>query len=476
MKGNYDWVHVISNAYGWIADNSFLMWKGQFVDAENCDIRNNIPFVELIDWASNIATPIKEMYCGIEQWMFWESGYWYDTTGTNFLQTTNAQDIVGAARYNGMYIWWDAETTTPQMGKVLVSDATGSSDWTLEASYSEDWVPTDWDTYRQSHNSSYGVSSVIYNSYLYFSNGNQVLYLDNNDVVYQWLIDLPYDVVGITAFGSRIRVYLENGQILFWDGISGNFNESIDLGETISLVTWKIGTDTVITRKNTSKCNMWQIYWYDKAKIKDNLSWFQVDRQWKNASSAIAYLEDIVYFPWGGSFDGMYTYWKPFVWIPESLNLQYALTSNGNEPTNYFLVHHHGDSIFVCWKYGTTIKIDKLEWWSYTSWYITHRPMWEEVNRKKALAAVEVHWYFPDGTSKLVVDYTTNGMQNDKYRRWDSPTWTELFDTSNGTDTKINRYYWTGFDIEFYDIMLRTTINTNAKRERTILYWHYIDE
>jgi hypothetical protein len=40
----------------------------------------------------------------------------------------------------------------------------------------------------------------------------------------------------LTVYGSRIEIWLENGEILFWDGVSTSWDETLPIGEKIYLV------------------------------------------------------------------------------------------------------------------------------------------------------------------------------------------------------------------------------------------------
>lgn len=477
----FDWTHNIQNFTGGIADNPYFVGEWQFVDWVDVNIRDYAPLIALKSWVTQAFTTTKEMYCWVDEFLFWEDWYWYTVTGTNFLQTSLWTDILWCAKFNDSYIFRQDNSSNPYMGIIDVDEATWSSDWTLEASYNGTYIPTGWTGYRIAI-SNHWVSSVVFWWLLYFSVWNKVLTLSANEVVEEWITNLAYDIVALTVYWSRIRIYLENGDILYWDWASANYDESVPLWEDIYLVNGKIGIDNIITGASWVRSTYWRGSWYELNKIKDNISWFRVDRAWKVAQFGIAQLEDIVYIPWWYGSKWIYTYWRSIPWFRESLNFEYSTASTGYAIETITMIYQYAHKIYIAYEDSNWGKwVDKLTWSYDTGYIVTYVFDARTRLKKKVLRELEIHWNTPWVSDNVQIYYRKDVLQSIWVTGWhysreynlQTWTWTLLFDSAS-KETKVNRVYGKDYDVEFYDIQFKIVLNWDATLSDLVLYGDFI--
>jgi len=459
MKGNYDFVFNIWDLSKGIADNPFLLEDGAFVDCAWADIRNFLPE----SWKAKAMTEAfttnwKEMYCWIESYFFWEDWHWYNTSWTRVLLTWQNDDILWCEKYNWRYLLFDDNGSSPRISKVDVTDATGSSDWTSELSWALERTPTDRTTYRKSQ-WSYWVSTLLYQGNLYFSNNDQVLILDENDTVFQWL-KCPAEVVWVTVYWARIKVYCANWQILFRNWLDWNsWDESIDLWQPIFAVWWKAWKDYLFAWDDSWwLCYLYEMNWYSLTKITDWQKSYMSVRPWSNSTQhAVSLVNWILYFPWGLASDWIYTYWSAFPWIAPSLCYEFDVASTGNQISVVNMIREYGNVIYVSYEdTAWTIKMDKISSSSvWTSAYITSEALWDRITMHSVL------WLELRASWRVVVEYRHNQPDPTEYNRRRSIIWwrTEWFDSDDYTyEDDILRIHWIEADLpDFRDIQFKIT-------------------
>lgn len=482
------YAHNFNDFSGWLADNPTLLGKGQFVDAKNMNIRDNYPLLKLSSGVTAVYTSTKETYCGVDNYLFWEDGYVYNTAGTNLATITAANDICWCAKFDGRYIRWENSGATSIMGKIDVTDADNDSNREDEASYDDTWdvassVSLVGRTDYRLPQSSYWVSTVSFNGNLYFSNANQVLVLDTNEIITQWLTNLPYNIVWLTYYGSRIEVWMENGEILFWDGVQTSWDESINVGEKIYAMGWAAGITYFITGSSGARSVLRRKIWYEIQKVKTGLCDYRTDRGGRCASQAIGVLEGIAYIPWGKATDWIYTYGSSMPWMPESFNYEFGTAATGNDITWIHMVYSYADNIFISYLDSASGKwVNKLftNGSGYSTGYVTTYALDGGLRtQKKRLSRIEMHWNFSD-TNKVVISYRKDKLGLDQYTRTyiltSAPSFTTLIDTDNLTNGSNQRIYGKDIDIEFYDIQFKIAVSWTGTLSDLIVYYEYIAE
>lgn len=481
--------YVFKDAYGWLSNTPHYIAKGQVVDAKDIDPRTYSPIVKpnklpqyVFDLAAN-----EKFFWGIENFLYTNLGNVYvATSGTKVADLASSDGLITCGvQYNNRYLLFYRDTSVIKITKVDISDAdtTNREDG---ASYTEDRTPTDWTTNRTT---SVVRSAIVFNSRLYIANGKKVLILDTLDVVTVWISNLEYDVVGLSKYGSRVRVYLENGDVLLWDGIEGVNYEIVPLSKKIANFS-RISTRDFLglTYSDTSNetDEILVMSGYAPTKIKDKKSGVYMPTQSSVSSTVAVEFNGLVYFV-GRIKDGnndracIYTYGKFFDEQPLAVNAEHCLSSGQYLFTWIAWLHVYRDYLYISVEDTSwTNKVDRinvipagsdisssgkepyLTFHVFTAW---------DVGVQKSLRAIELVWWV-GSTKQIDVYYRANKwMEIDKCTRKQLLTdqyadWTLLdsFTSADASYKRMNERRDVTFD--WFDVQFKVVLKNGAT------FWH----
>lgn len=477
--------YIFKDAYGWLSNTPHYIAKGQVVDAKDIDPRTYSPIVKvnkLPQYVFDLAASEK-FFWGIENFLYTNLGNVYvATSGTKVADLASSDWFITCwVQFNNNYLLFYRDTSVIKIMKVSISDA-DTTNWEDGASYTEDRWPTDRTTYRTT---SVVRSAVVFNSRLYIANWKKVLILDTLGVITEGITNLEHDVVGLSKHGSRVRVYLENGDVLLRDGIEGVNYEIIPLAKKIANFS-KISTRDFLglTYSDTSNetDEILVMSGYAPSKIKDKKSGVYMPTQSSISSAVAVEFNGLVYFV-GRIKDGnndracIYTYGKCFDEQPLSVNAEHCLSSWQYLFTWIAWLHVYRDYLYISVEDTSwTNKVDRINIIQAGSEistsgkepYLTfHVFTWWDAWIEKGLRAIEIIWWV-GSTKEIAVYYRANKrMEIDKCTRKklleDQYADRTLLDTFTSSD---DSYVWRNerrdVNVDFFDIQFKVVLKNWA--------------
>lgn len=493
--------YVFKDARAWLSNTPHYIAKGQVVDCKDIDPRTYAPVVKpnkLPQYVFDLASTEK-FFWGIEG-----TNFLYTNKGNVYVATawTKVSDLASAdglitvgVQFNNRYLLFYRDTSTIKILKIDISDA-DLTNREVKASYDENRAPTDRATHKTT---SIVRSAIVFNSRLYIANGKKVLIMDSLDVVTEWLTNLEYEVVGLSKYGSRIRVYLENWDILYRDGIEGVNYEVIPLGKKIANFSRLSTRDMIwLTYSDTSNetDEITIMSGYQQNKVRDKKSWVYMPTQsWVSSVVAVEF-NGIVYFvgrikDWANDRACIYTYGKYFDDYPISVNVEHTLSSGQLLFTGIAWLHVYRDYLYISvedtWWTNKVERINIIQAGSdITSSgkepYLTYQVFtaWD-AGVKKALRAIELLWGV-GSTKQIDVYYRANKrMELDKCTRKELledqyADWT-LLDSFTSADAA---YVWRNerrdVALDRNDIQFRVVLKNGATYGQLKIFYEIIKE
>ena len=504
--------YSFANFYWWLADNPYLTTGTQFIDAKGIDIRNNAPTIRPQVWLTAwfALTSTTKLYCAVDWFGFGDNWkvYWLPT-GVE-VYNAGSYNIKAVTKFNGMYIWWAEASGAIQVGKILVSETSWATTWVWQPSVDAAWhfaSDADW-TGNDQNDTSCRIPIVKYGRKLFWANKNWVFVADTANLVEVWLSNLEADVMWLTNEWSRICVFLANWQKLFRDWGSENIQEVkkypfvirhvYDAGDFSYVVagTW-VGDDQLFMSAG-----------YDMKLLKDQSTNIFITRTESGSQNWFTSYNNITYFlgksatQWVAAESGMYmiySHWSYNSSLPQSVNLEWYKTDNGNYLKQAYMLHEYAGVLYVCyydltateyWIDKVTLQIlqDNTKWGlSFTGGgspadtYITpHIFDWGKGQRniKKRLKKIEFVGNLTNAGWWVTIKYQKTddlGQGARKYllEYWYSTDTRATLATIDNVDaTSRQRIVDTTIDIEFYSIIFKIIFtDTDASLTQFIIYY-----
>jgi len=239
------------------------------------------------------------------------------------------------------------------------------------------------------------------------------------------------------------------------------------------MVLGSTGRDFVFAGENNlSETYIYEVNWYSLTLIKD---WERSDilsRAFATPQHSWYVKWGILYFPWGGQYDWIYTYWRALPWLPELFEFGGETVSDWTSVSNVYNITNYQGNTYASMRLSTWATKTMRFTNNNNGWYIVTQVYWDRVTEHN-ITAVEVKAW-----ERVVVSYKYNRENIQDYNR-ESATWwwTEWFDTDNHEfENNVCRITWLDLDNmpDFKDIQFK--IHVYGKFTSLDLYGQHGDE
>ena len=276
-------------------DWEFVNSKNISTDEEKCWLGGK---------ATTIATISEDLTCGVNiEWagyMLGEDWVWHKvSTWAKVLQTTWWDDIMNVTTFDDKVLFFYRDWTTPYIGKLDIDDVWGSTSRQTETSYDET-RKTFTSQWTEDH-----FHTTQFSLMLYITHWKYIHTLDTNWVLTQDVLITTSNIVWITNFQNRFKVFLKDWTVLLWDWISETYESSISLNDYIRWVKSMWGIDYVAgwyssyyssfyevaypQFKQLNKETDWPINWTD-SKFDFNMSYWAYWDSWMGVYQGDLYI------------------------------------------------------------------------------------------------------------------------------------------------------------------------------------------
>ena len=328
---------LINNFYGWMWDDDFALWQGQYNFSDSLDVKTKPEGFTLQREVENITTTgVSLMTCNIDDfYCFGENWDWYDLDGNNFLNLPGGHDILNAIKFMWDIVLFYNQWSTIRLARVPWPSP--YSFWSVDINYYKQdassfplpnfvWSYTEW-PYCPSINDS--------EDSLYFAIWNTVYYiLASLPTVVNVGIVLEEQVVWLSRNWSLYQVYLVTWRKYFWDWFSEEHDWYVDLWMPILYMQTAKNLDNIVARPFwppwASKLfiSQWQNFTYlrEGKKVVDGIQerfkfWYGQEYFYWNFN--IAYNQDS-YFMINDEEWWIESIGKKINWLPQAISLDFS--------------------------------------------------------------------------------------------------------------------------------------------------------
>ena len=450
--------YTYDNCTGWLANNPRIRGQNTFVDSLGMNIRAEAPNITPNGLSSvRRATITNEMYCNASKYLFWQNGEIrvINATIDVVCSTADGSDILWAHEYDWYLYFWHNQGYW--IGRILVSEAEGSTDWTAEASYDEtyyDWWPPN-NFFERSD--SVWVLTTIFNGILYFTTDTKVHSLDFNWQVELSGLNLPTTIVGLQKMWSRLKVYEKSGIVSFWDWLSTAATENIDLVNDIQYVHGRGWLDYLITGRASVENTPYVMWGYETQQIVDAKEiGYRMDFWGENVYYSMAIKDRFVYMTWGNAREGIYVYAPPVTGQVPAFSYDHHISWTGLPYSQIFMITYYNHRVFVCYEdtaWGKGID-ELLDSGTQAGSYLVYAPFDAGVkDQRKTLQEIQIRG---DAVVSIAYDRGLNYKRTDSLQN-NIPREVVADLDSSATDTlhsnPFNRQY--SIHRDFYTLIIK---------------------
>lgn len=395
------------------------------------------------------------MHTACENLFFWGGGKIYNTSASNTHTVSGTPTIYSACKFGAKIVFvYEASS------KVKL--------WYYDGSYTDSRAPTYWTDFDDTVSNWHSYPMVVFQDRLFIGNGTQLLSVSDWGVTTQELTSLSGYIKGLTATGQMIKLFLSNGDILFWDALQGTSrNEKLELKVPIRTVNNAWSYDYIIAGERSAgqDTQLYRLSWYNIELITTYQNGVELYTSEEGSNWKIAFTNGLVFLPGilnSPSLWGVYTYWRYINSLVDSLVWQYMTSAWGYQYTEIGCIHYYQGKIYVGYKdsnntYGVDIfnQDPNATDTKYNNGFVI-TPLFDGGVRNIKKKIVEVRLHGKVGAS----DTATISFNSSRYYQWqadrrkllqDSQSWFTTIATINGTDSaEQNDVYGTAVDVEFY--------------------------
>lgn len=478
------------NKFYWgMSDTDLMVGAGQFIYWEQLEFRKEPNFIQLKQWQEEVLETWSNLALCVMQdpevitadLFFWcEWGEIYAENGNLVDTVSGNHNIVNSLPFNGNFLFFYKHAlNSARIGKIAISDATT---WT----WSRSWQPS-YDATRITYSipqTSRGnpVALNFQNSFLYRWAGNAVKYIntDPTPVVFDWLDNLPSDVVWLTQTGTFINVYLRNWLKYIWDGVSANANSIVDLRVNIRNVYNIDGNDYILAWSGSQYSELYISVWLNKQLLKkaEISSFIQEEKfsfRWLHAwnypmanNKGIVYLQSALSTSWRIAW--VSSFGSEYSGFPISFSNDVTQSLDGNEINRIWFFYNNPFWSVLYYSYEDvqvpTRKICKIESWTdrpslYAESGFMYSPvlnMWSSTTLKRTYE-VDVRAQIPQDCQiviKILRDWSTTE---------------ETIATLTNSTSQRQRRYTLATSYEFFDAVFRVELSTTNNTVTPTFYW-----
>lgn len=454
------------NNFIWgIANNPYFISQWQYTDSKNLDIRSKAPLVipSIWPWSASFTTSSGMMHTACENLFFGAGGKVYTTAGSNTHTVTGTPTIYSACKFG--------------IKTVFVYEASSKVKlWYYDGSWTDSRAPTYWTDFDDTVSNGHSYPMVVFQDRLFIGNGTQLLSVSDGWVTTQELTWLSGYIKWLTASWQMIKLFLSNGDILFWDALQGtSYNEKLELKIPIRTVNNAGSYDYILAweRSAGQDTQLFRLNGYNIELVTTYQNGVELYTSEEGSNGKIAITNGLVFLP--GALNspnlwGVYTFGRFINSLVDSLVWQYMTSAGGYQYTEIGCIHYYQWKIYVGYKdsnntYGIDIfnqDPNATDTKYNNGWIIT--PLFDggARNTKKKIVEVRYHgnvWASDTVTIGINTSRYYLGAANRRKLLVDSQSWFTTIATINGTDSaEQNDVYWTAVDVEFYIAQLQISL------------------